>query len=581
MGTHVRSRVVLSLSAALLIVSSVTAFAASENRHETISHMTANAAGVSWQVGSDNDSVTLTITGPNDLVYTHEFANTHAVNVKMRDLGANPADGQYTYEMRVTPRISGSVKAQLAAARNANDDAAAAQIMAAAGLNNPLVQSGTITIANGSFVSSELIEPGQSKSSSKSALSSRTGAGTSDATASVQLHNAPVKALDVVPADDQIIQGSLCVGLDCVVNESFGFDTIRLKENNDRIKFEDTSTGSCPSNDWQLTANDACPGANKFSIEDITGAKVPFTITAGAATNSFFLDSTGRLGLRTATPVLDIHVATSNTPAMRLEQNNSGGFTAQTWDIAGNEANFFVRDITGGSRLPFRIRPGAPTSSIDIAASGKVGVGTASPASNLHVFGASNTDVFVGVGEDPAGTTGTQSALTIGYGGNSIGRASGFLNVRPDSTAVAPNPSLRFFTANVERMIISNLGFVCLGVAVPAFPIDHSSGAHLTTGGVWTNASSRALKQDIRDLGTTEAVETLKNLQPVAYVYKDLHTEHRVAFTTTYVPALVATPDRKSLSPMDIVGVLTKVVQQQQSTIDELKSRIDQLEAKK
>ena len=63
------------------------------------------------------------------------------------------------------------------------------------------------------------------------------------------------------------------------------------------------------------------------------------------------------MGSRTATPVLDLHVNTTNTPALRMEQNNGGGFTAQTWDIAGNEANFFVRDVTGGSRLPFRLRP--------------------------------------------------------------------------------------------------------------------------------------------------------------------------------------------------------------------------------
>src|SRR4029078_9864861 len=132
-------------------------------------------------------------------------------------------------------------------------------------------------------------------------------------------------------------------------------------------------------------------GANKFSIEDSTGAKTPFTITAGAATNSIFVDSTGRLGLRTSTPVLDIHANTSNTPAIRLEQNNSGGFTAQTWDVAGNEANFFVRDVTGGSRLPFRIRPGAPTSSVDINASGLVGIGTASPATKLDVSGSDGT----------------------------------------------------------------------------------------------------------------------------------------------------------------------------------------------
>src|SRR4029079_11684880 len=102
-------------------------------------------------------------------------------------------------------------------------------------------------------------------------------------------------------------------------------------------------------------------------------------------TNSIFVDSTGRLGLRTATPVLDIHVKTGNTPAMRLEQSNSSGFTAQTWDVAGNEANFFVRDVTGGSRLPFRIRPGAPTSSIDIAASGNVGVGAVAPGAKLDI----------------------------------------------------------------------------------------------------------------------------------------------------------------------------------------------------
>ncbi len=41
--------------------------------------------------------------------------------------------------------------------------------------------------------------------------------------------------------------------------------------------------------------------------------------------------------------------------------------------------------MTSGSRLPFRIRPGAPTSSIDISSDGDVGIGTASPAAKLHV----------------------------------------------------------------------------------------------------------------------------------------------------------------------------------------------------
>ena len=405
MRALVRSRVLLSLSMLLLIIP-ITAFAAADG--QPVGRMTANAAGLSFQIGADNESVTLTISGPNNFQYSHQFASARSISLRLRDVGATIPDGSYTYEMRLAPRVSDSVRAQIAAARESGDDAALDRIRAEAGIKEMPAQSGAFTIMNGSLISSDATEP-----SNPSEPKTKVGLSNPGGTASTQsLHNAPVKALDVVTADDAIIQGSLCVGLDCVNNESFGFDTIRLKENNTRIKFDDTSTSTgFPNNDWQLTANDSgSGGANKFSIEDITGSKVPFTITAGAPTNSIFVDSTGRLGLRTSTPVLDIHVATSNTPAMRLEQNNSGGFTAQTWDIAGNEANFFVRDVTGGSRLPFRIRPGAPTSSIDIAASGNVGVGTASPSQRMHVFQTVDANSIV-LSENSSNTTSSNAAF--------------------------------------------------------------------------------------------------------------------------------------------------------------------------
>jgi hypothetical protein len=41
---------------------------------------------------------------------------------------------------------------------------------------------------------------------------------------------------DQVIPDDLIVQGSTCIGLDCANNESFGFDTLRLKANNTRLK---------------------------------------------------------------------------------------------------------------------------------------------------------------------------------------------------------------------------------------------------------------------------------------------------------------------------------------------------------
>ncbi len=192
---------------------------------------------------------------------------------------------------------------------------------------------------------------------------------------------------DFVINDDLIVDGSACIGFDCVNGEVFGFDTIRLKENNLRIKFDDTSVvPGFPSNDWQITVNDSANGgASKFSIEDISGARTPFTIEAGARSNSLYVDDGGRIGIRTSTPSTEIHVIDGDTPTLRLQQDGSSGFAPQTWDVAGNETNFFIRDVTNGSLLPFRIRPDAPTSSIFIDTDGDVGMGTSSPGDTLHL----------------------------------------------------------------------------------------------------------------------------------------------------------------------------------------------------
>lgn len=78
-------------------------------------------------------------------------------------------------------------------------------------------------------------------------------------------------------------------------------------------------------------------------------------------------------------------VRNQDTPIVRLDQTG-GGFTPQIWDVAGNEANFFVRDTTAGSQLPFRIFPGAKTNSLTVR-DGAVGIGTNVPAKGLDVVG--------------------------------------------------------------------------------------------------------------------------------------------------------------------------------------------------
>ncbi|NKF50084.1 hypothetical protein G3R49_05810 [Shewanella sp. WXL01] len=203
---------------------------------------------------------------------------------------------------------------------------------------------------------------------------------------------------DQVFNDDLIVTSSACIGQDCVNGESFGFDTIRLKENNLRIKFQDTSnSASFPSNDWQLTANDSSNGGlNKFSIDDIDGGKTPFTIEAGAQSHAIYVDDGGRVGLGTSTPVVELQVVDGDSPTLRLEQDGSSGFTAQTWDIAGNETNFFVRDVTNGSKLPFKIMPSAPTNALVVSASGNIGIGDQTPDAKLDI---ESGDLLLGNGD--------------------------------------------------------------------------------------------------------------------------------------------------------------------------------------
>jgi hypothetical protein len=378
---------------------------------------------------------------------------------------------------------------------------------------------------------------------------------------------------DQVIPDDLIVQGSLCVGLDCVNNENFGFDTIILKENNTRILFNDTSVqAGFPANDWRLIANDSASGGSSlFAIEDATAARRLLTLTAGAAANSIFVDSTGRVGFRTSTPVLDLHVSTSNTPAHRLEQTNAGGFTAQTWDIAGNEANFFVRDVTSGSRLPFRIRPGAPTSSIDISADGDVGMRTASPAINLDVRSDAATTASV-LGSSNSNNT---SYLSVFSGRDTNDPALIFPSAKALRFGFGDYPGAVSFT---ERARITTAG----GFQVTQLP--NCANGIITNGSGLMScaASSRLFKTVTGDLPHQVALANVMALKPQIGAYKETPDVPEHWFIAEEVaavdPALVGLHDGKpyTVKTTNVVADLVAVVQQQQKRIDELERLLKQ-----
>ncbi|MGB9365356.1 MAG: tail fiber domain-containing protein [Xanthobacteraceae bacterium] len=395
-------------------------------------------------------------------------------------------------------------------------------------------------------------------------------------------------AADFVINDDLIVIGSTCIGFDCKDGEVFSFDTLRLKENNTRIKFEDTSTSKgFPNNKWQLTANDSeSGGANKFSIDDVTGAKTPFTVIAGAPTNSMFVDSAGRLGLRTSSPALDVHIATGNTPAHRLEQLKSGGWGEQTWDIAGNEANFFIRDVTSGSKLPFRIRPGAPTSSVDISTDGNVGIGTASPSKKLHVA-AINSQILV---DRPANTAGNYALLS--FGTNATPKF--FLGLNADVDLNADKLSIFDSAFNPNAAVMTFIGGnVGIGMSAPAAKL-HTTGSVRFEGvagcgsGIQSSAngtlscimSTRHVKNIAGELPSSVALANIMALRPQTGSYKqtpDVPEHWLIAEEVAAVdPALVGLNEGKPyvVKTQNVVADLVAVVQQQQQQIEELRRLI-------
>ncbi len=116
-----------------------------------------------------------------------------------------------------------------------------------------------------------------------------------------------VSYADQVILDDLIVNKSECIGMDCVNGEVFGFSTLKLKENNLRINFTDTSSSaSFPSNDWQITINDSANGgANYFSIDNVTGDTPLFRISPSGTiamglelADTFVLSPTGDLNIK-------------------------------------------------------------------------------------------------------------------------------------------------------------------------------------------------------------------------------------------------------------------------------------------
>jgi hypothetical protein len=224
-------------------------------------------------------------------------------------------------------------------------------------------------------------------------------------------------------------------------------------------------------------------------VESITEAQVQnITAASEVIADNLVVQGNACLGDECETDDAD------TTPVLRLKSTSPGIFFEDVWDgfssdrdwqlqaspSIGGSDHFYLRDVDA-STTPLSIQGGAPTSSLVVASDGKIGFGTATPGAQVHLYKSATSDAIVGMGTDPV----SGPAFNVGYGGTSFGRGSGFLNVRPDASATAPNPSIRLMTVNVERMIVTNAGNVGIGTSAPSSKLHVNGGDIRVSGGAF------------------------------------------------------------------------------------------------
>ena len=188
-----------------------------------------------------------------------------------------------------------------------------------------------------------------------------------------------------------------------------------------------------------------------------------------------------------------------------------------------------------------------------------VGIGTTEPQQRLEVNGSIRINEQA---SNMAGLMITQAGGETGY----------LLHNRANTLTIG--------AGSVDRITVDRDGNVGIGESRPIHPLQMASGAHVTAGGAWTNVSSRAAKENITPLAADDAMEALRQMQPVRFRYRGADAETYVGFIAEDVPELVAMADRQGLSSMDIAAVLTRVIQSQQQQIEALERRLEAVEAR-
>jgi Bacterial SH3 domain/Chaperone of endosialidase len=298
-------------------------------------------------------------------------------------------------------------------------------------------------------------------------------------------------------------------------------------------------------------------------VEDALEATVESAVddTVDAITNTDIADAVSEDAVeeQATVPAVVAEAEVESVPVPKLdpvtEPDAKPAPSVQTTIVEAHDPGDALAELKGTRNFLVKFRDESEGGDSQIYDNGnRVGIGTTEPKQRLEVNGS------IQIHEQHSSVAGlmiTQSSGDTGY----------IMHNRASTLTIG--------AGSQDRITIDRDGNVGLAVARPDHPLEMASGAHVTAGGVWTNSSSREQKENIEELSAEAATETLMALDPVVFNYRAEQGEDYVGFIAEDVPALVANRDRDALSAMDIVAVLTRVVQEQQNKIRELEKKLE------
>ncbi len=326
----------------------------------------------------------------------------------------------------------------------------------------------------------------------------------------------------------RFVSGSYSDRLIIDSNGSFGINTSSLSTEASLFIGKQPSAGN--QEGGQLVLQSSVNGSKAIHIDNYNNASVDYcrfmrgSDTGSEAVLGVWDITNTRFGIGTTTPATELHVkASSGDAEIRIEAVTNSDARLRFGDAADNDAGYIGYNRNSGFMNFSALNTAGESMRID--SSGNVNIGATTLFS-----GSTKLEVQYGLT--------VKHSTTIGQG----------RNIYMDDSAGA----LKFYNGyNV---------------------------ASLSQSGAWTNASDIAYKENIVD--TEHGLDVVKLLQPRDYTLKS-DSSSQTGFIAqeleTHLPQFINGDEgEKGVNYGQLTAVLTKAIQEQQTIIDDLKSRLDE-----